>query len=159
MNDNVRNEKEFSEPRCLACASNEGVQRISPARPVLEGSYWLIEHAYPVGLLGWMVIVLRRHAAALHELTPEELRELGELQAALIPRLREATACEKEYLACFAEGPGFKHVHVHVVPVPADLPGSLRGSRVMSLLTINETARVSANSVRSFCDTLRARLQ
>jgi diadenosine tetraphosphate (Ap4A) HIT family hydrolase len=125
---------------------------------VLEGTAWLVEHAYPVGLLGWMVLVLRRHAGALHELTPEEFRELGDLQAALVPALRALTACEKEYVACFAEAPGFRHVHVHVVPVPAALPASLRGARVMTLLAEGEAASVPPAAVRAFCDALRARL-
>ena len=159
MHDPTRNAVDISEPPCLSCASNAGVRRISPAMPVLEGTHWLIEHAYPVGLLGWMVLVLRRHAAALHELAHDELRELGELQAALIPVMRELTACEKEYVACFAEAPGFRHVHVHVVPVPAELPDSYRGARVMNLLTVGEAGAVSADAVRAFCDRLRSRLR
>jgi diadenosine tetraphosphate (Ap4A) HIT family hydrolase len=152
VHDPTSNAGDFSEPPCLACASNAGVRRISPAVPVLEGTYWLIEHAYPVGLLGWMVLVLRRHAAALHELAHDEMRELGDLQAALIPAaLRELTACEKEYVACFAEAPGFRHVHVHVVPVPAELPDSVRGARVMTLLTVSAAAGVSVDAVRAFC--------
>jgi len=54
---------------CPVCRSNRGVERISPAPPVHEGRFWLVEHAYPCSLLGWLVIVLKGHAEALHDLT------------------------------------------------------------------------------------------
>jgi diadenosine tetraphosphate (Ap4A) HIT family hydrolase len=126
---------------------------------VHEGTHWLIEHAYPVGLLGWMVIVLRRHAAALHELSPAEFSELGQLQAALIPLLRELRGAEREYVACFAEAEGFRHVHFHVVPVRADFPAHLRGARSLMLLTVEEADAVSAEEIREFCSALRTRLE
>jgi diadenosine tetraphosphate (Ap4A) HIT family hydrolase len=58
---------------CLTCESNTGEKRISPGPTIYEGNYWLVEHAYPVKTIGWLVIVLKRHAEALHELTPEDL--------------------------------------------------------------------------------------
>ncbi len=143
---------------CRSCESNLGVRRISPAPTVYEGRHWLIEHAYPVGLLGWMVIVLRRHAAALHELTPEEFRELGELQQVLIPALRELRNADREYVACFAEAEGFRHVHFHVVPVRADFPAGFRGARSLMLLTVPEPEAVPATDVREFCAALQRRL-
>ena len=135
------------------------MRRISPAPPVHQGTHWLIEHAYPVGLLGWMVIVLRRHAAALHELTPAEFRELGELLAALVPLLRELCEAEKEYVSCFAEGEGFRHVHFHVVAVRPELPRHLRGAGSMALLTVQESGAVPAAEVRQLCATLRTRME
>ena len=45
---------------CLTCKSNSGEQRISPGPTIYEGQYWLVEHAYPVKRVGWIVIVLKR---------------------------------------------------------------------------------------------------
>ena len=68
-----------SQGDCPVCRSNEGVHRISPGVVIYEGQAWLVEHAYPTSLLGWLVIVLRRHSEALHDLTPDEATELGGL--------------------------------------------------------------------------------
>ena len=68
---------------CWTCKSNTGEKRISPGPTIFEGEYWLVEHAYPVKTIGWLVIVLKRHAEALHELTPEEFAELAQIQARL----------------------------------------------------------------------------
>ena len=54
---------------CWTCKSNLGEKRISPGPTIYEGKYWLVEHAYPIKMIGWLVIVLKRHAEALHELT------------------------------------------------------------------------------------------
>ena len=61
---------------CWTCKSNIGEKRISPGPTIFEGQSWLVEHAYPVKTIGWIVIVLKRHAEALHELTIEEFIEL-----------------------------------------------------------------------------------
>lgn len=140
---------------CWTCASNTGVRRLSPGVPIYEGRHWLVEHAYPVALLGWIVIVLRRHAAALHELSAEEYDELARVQAALIPLLAATLHCEKEYVACFAEGEHFRHVHFHVVPVPAEMPVSLRGARSFALLAIGDEDAVAPAEVQVLCTTLR----
>lgn len=50
---------------CHTCRSLSGERRISPGPTIYEGRNWLIEHAYPTGLKGWLVIVLKRHADAL----------------------------------------------------------------------------------------------
>jgi diadenosine tetraphosphate (Ap4A) HIT family hydrolase len=134
------------------------MQRISPAHSVYEGTFWLVEHAYPAGLLGWMVIVLKRHLAALHELSDAEFQELGRIQPALVAELSETLHSEKEYVACFAEGEHFRHVHFHVVAVPKDLPPTMRGARSFQLLQINEDEAVKPQDVRALCDSLRPRL-
>ncbi len=81
-----------------------------------------MEHAYPSRLLGWMVIVLRRHAESLHELSGDEFQELGEVIERTVRALHRVSSCAKEYVACYAELEHFQHVHFHVVPRAADLP-------------------------------------
>jgi|SRR5215216_4255221 len=68
---------------CWTCKSNTGEKRISPGPTIFEGKYWLVEHAYPVKAIGWLIIVLKRHAEVLHELTAEEFTELAQIQVKL----------------------------------------------------------------------------
>ena len=51
----------------------------------------------------------RRHVTALDELTAAEGEELGPLLRAVTRALREATGCDKTYLALFAQAEGFAH--------------------------------------------------
>jgi diadenosine tetraphosphate (Ap4A) HIT family hydrolase len=62
------------------------------------------------------VVVLRRHAAALDELTVQEAVSLGPLLHAASVALKEAVSCEKTYVILFAEQERYSHVHLHVVP-------------------------------------------
>jgi diadenosine tetraphosphate (Ap4A) HIT family hydrolase len=119
---------------CRTCRSISGEDPISPGGRIAEGSSWIVEHAYPTSLRGWVVIVLRRHAEALHELTPEEFTELATLQDAVAGALRAETGCVKEYVACFAEAEGFSHLHLHVIPRGADIPADLVGPKVFGYL-------------------------
>ena len=52
----------------------------SPGPYIYEGRSWVVDHAYPTSLKGWLVIVLKRHVEALHDLTHEEFRELADIQ-------------------------------------------------------------------------------
>lgn len=119
---------------CPVCRSNSGVERISPGEPIYEARHWLVEHAYPTSMRGWLVIVLKRHAEALHDLTRDESEELGRMQWAVSRALHRDTACLKEYAMFFAEQPRFSHVHVHMVPRAGDLDPELRGSKVFAHL-------------------------
>lgn len=114
---------------CATCLSVTGRKRISPGPPLFKGDYWLVDHAYPTGLLGWTVLALLRHAEALHELTQEEAHELGILQVAVASAMREELACQKEYSALFAEAEGFSHVHFHIVPRSPNWPDESKGPR------------------------------
>ncbi len=62
---------------CLTCLNLSGEQPISPAPFIYEGTYRVVDHAYPTTHLGWPVILPRRHVEALHELTQEEFQELA----------------------------------------------------------------------------------
>jgi hypothetical protein len=84
----------------LDLQSNTGEKSISPGPTIFEGKYWLVEHAYPVKTIGWIVIVLKRHAEALHDLTTKEFARWAQIQSKLIPLLHEELHCEKEYVSC-----------------------------------------------------------
>ena len=123
------------DPRCGVCRSNAGLERISPGPVIHMGRAWQVEHAYPCSLPGWLVIVLKRHAEALHELTLDESRELGELQWRVARALDHVLGTEKEYSVLFAEAEGFAHLHVHLVPCAPGAPPERRGTGVFAHLS------------------------
>lgn len=143
---------------CLSCLSNTGERRISPGGTIHEGQFWLVEHAYPCAIKGWLVIVLKRHAEALHELTAEEFLELGVLQGQCARALYEHLGCHKEYAVCFAEIPGFTHIHFHMVAKPADLAAQYTGSKIFALLKITPEQAVPPQEIRSFCEEMQDRI-
>lgn len=145
--------------RCLSCASLRGEITLSPGGVVYKGKYWQVEHAYPVAIKGWFVIILRRHTAALHDLLPAEWNELSRIQRALVSALREIMHCEKEYIACFAEQRGFRHIHWHIIARPRSLPLAVRGLRVFSLIKIDKGEAVPAHDIEAVCEQLRRHLQ
>lgn len=143
---------------CYSCQANSGIRRISPGPRIFEGRFWNLEHGYPTGLLGWLVVVLKRHARALHELSTAELHELGEVAGRAAAALHELLGAELEYLGLFAEGEHFQHVHVHVVPRAVDLAPEHRGPGLFSRLPPAAGATVPAEEVADLCRRLRQQL-
>ncbi len=142
---------------CWSCKSNSGEKRISPGPTIFAGKYWLVEHAYPVKMKGWLVIVLKRHAEALHELTADEFSELGQIQARLSRFLFEELNCEKEYVSCYAEMEHFRHIHFHMFARPQDFPKELIGGGSFALLKVTEEDAVPPNEIVAFCELLKDR--
>lgn len=140
---------------CLTCKSISGEQRISPGPPIFEGEHWMVEHAYPCALLGWVVIVLRRHETALHNLSIVEWRELAELQTRTTKALYAKLTCEKEYSVCFAEAPGFNHIHFHIIPRAPELPTHLKGPNIFSLLKVPQAEAIPGEEIAQFCTELQ----
>lgn len=141
--------------RCHSCAALDGSRRISPGPSIHVGRYWQVEHAYPSRLVGWLIIVLRRHAIALHELESAEFAELAVVLERTVRVLHETLEPAKEYVACYAEQQGFEHLHFHVVPRATDLPERLRGASSFSFLRVGASEAADADSVRAFCESLR----
>jgi len=139
----------------MTCKSNTGEKRISPGPTIFEGEYWFVEHAYPVKITGWIVIVLKRHAEALHELNAEEFVELAQIQSKLIHFLHEELHSEKEYISCYAEMEGFRHIHVHIFAKPPGFPDELKGGKSFALLKVSAEEAVPASEIISFCELLR----
>ncbi len=140
-----------SSSHCRVCAQNLGEGRISPGAVIHEGTAWRVEHAYPSSLLGWLVIVLGRHAEALHQLEPAEAVELGILQRAVAIALNAKFGTAKEYSISYGEAPRFAHLHVHIVPRAFEVDESLRGGRVFAHLKAQGEA-ISPAIVSEFCD-------
>jgi diadenosine tetraphosphate (Ap4A) HIT family hydrolase len=143
-----------TETECYSCQALRGERRISPGQPIYDGQFWRVDHAWPSALVGWVALVLRRHATALHGLTGDEFAEMGALLARTVQALHAETDCAKEYLACFAEADHFTHVHIHIVPRASDLPHELQGPRVFALLKPGEGAAAPEVEVQAFCGRL-----
>lgn len=139
---------------CLSCLSNNGKKRISPAATIYEGKYWLVEHVNPTGLLGWVVIVLKRHSEKLHELARDEWHELSELNFRLTRALHNILQSEKEYSCCFAEMEGFRHIHFHVIPKTGKFNKENTGSKVFNYLRVPESEALSKEEIIDFCKLL-----
>ena len=144
---------------CLTCKSLAGEISLSPGPVIYHGTFWQVEHVYPTKVTGWLVLILKRHAAALHELTADEFRELGLLQERIVRVLHQELQEEKEYLMCFAEGEGFQHMHLHVVAKTSNFPQEAKGPKVFSLLKVDRESSVSEEGIRAFCEQLKRRLE
>ena len=140
---------------CLSCKAISGERPISPGPRLFEGEHWLVEHVYPTALKGWLVIVSRRHVEALHSLAQDEFIELGDVLGRAVKVLRGALDYEKEYTMCFAEAPGFKHVHFHVVPKPHGLPQELSSGRIFGLMDPGGYSPVPTDEIAAFCEEIR----
>ena len=122
---------------------------------ILRTDAWDVVHSYDTSLLGWIVLVPRRHVLAVDELTLEEARELGELLHRVSGFLKEELGCLKTYVMQFAEHPEHPHVHFHVVPRMADLPDEQKGAGIFAYLGVGE-ARVSDAAMTELAERMRA---
>ncbi|HTX00475.1 MAG TPA: hypothetical protein VMD59_16975 [Acidimicrobiales bacterium] len=119
---------------------------------------WDVVHAYDTSLEGWMVLVLRRHATSIAQLTEVEATALGRLSVAVSGGLSEITGCAKTYLAQFAEHPEHRHVHVHVIPRATNLPDDEIGPRIFTRLGADPDGRVSEARMNEIGRAMRDRL-
>jgi diadenosine tetraphosphate (Ap4A) HIT family hydrolase len=134
---------------CLSCKALRKEISLSPAEPIYEGNYWQLVHGYPVAIIGWLVIVLRRHAEALHDLTANEISELAFIQNRACKALQEELGTEKEYSLCLSEKEGFHHIHIHLIGIPKELPKEKRGLAIFSMLgTSKDTSIPDLDIVR-----------
>jgi diadenosine tetraphosphate (Ap4A) HIT family hydrolase len=97
-----------------------------------------VAHAFNSALPGWLVLLPRRHVTSIAELTVTEAATLGTWQARLSRALAVVTGCTKTYVMQYSEQEGIAHLHFHIVPRPAGLPGEHRGPRVFHYLTDGE---------------------
>lgn len=94
---------------------------------ILRTELWDVVHAFGTSVEGWLVLVLRRHAEAVAELTEAEAVEMGALARQTSIALGEAMGCPKTYIVQFAEAAEHPHVHVHIIPRYADQPAEWKG--------------------------------
>lgn len=109
---------------------------------IFRTPYWDVVHSYNTGLPGWLVLVARRHIAAIDEMSEVEAAELGNLLRCVSMSLKQVTGCLKTYVMQFAEHPQHPHVHFHVVPRMQDQPDTRRGPKIMEYLKVAKDERV-----------------
>ncbi len=119
---------------CLSCQSIQGKIRLSKAPRILETNYWVVETPTPISVKGWVILAIKRHCIAIHELTTEEMVELGKLSHIICQALHSIMKTEKEYLIQFSESDGFPHLHLHIVARMPEWPEALMGPRVMKAM-------------------------
>jgi len=141
--------------QCYTCLAQSGERPIFPEGRITSGTFWTVGHGFPVGMKGWLVIVLKRHIEALHQVTSEEFQELSELIERLSKALRELLNCEKEYLMCFAEAEHFNHIHFHLVAKPAHLPSELKGPKIFAMLNTDTASSLNKVELVEFCRKLK----
>lgn len=78
------------EVACFSCTQNaESVSKLPPREVIYDNGLWRVSHAFGSSLLGWLVVIPRRHILSFSELTPPEAASLGTLLADLSRVLEE----------------------------------------------------------------------
>lgn len=121
--------------------------------------YWDVAHSLNTSLPGWLVLVARRHVAAVAELSEAEAVELGRLIRQVSLALRAVTGCLKTYVVQFAEHPDHPHVHVHVIPRMADLPESKRGPGIFNFVGVPPERRIGEEEMDAIALKIREALK
>lgn len=91
-------------------------------------------HAFGSAILGWLVVVCRRHITSMSQLTPQEATVVGPLLSTLSAALEDVLEARKAYVAFLAEAKSLEHLHVHVMLRKDDMPPEQRGKRVFDWL-------------------------
>ena len=143
--------------RCQTCelVARRDRGEAPPWDAIYRSQYWDVVHSYNTSLEGWLVLVARRHMAAIDEMSDEEAVELGRLLRRVSLALKETTGCVKTYVIQFAEAADHPHVHFHVVPRMADQPEDHRGPNVFRYLGVAETERVGEAQMNQLAAQIR----
>lgn len=110
---------------------------------IYRTAHWDVAHAFNSSLPGWLVLIARRHIAAVDEMTEAEAVELGSLIRRASIALKQATGCQKTYVVQFAEAPQHPHVHFHIVPRMPDQPEDHKGPDIFKYLGVPVEERVN----------------
>ncbi len=145
------------------CGTCERVQHrddgnAPPWDSIIRSDQWDVVHAYDSSLLGWIVLVPRRHMEAVDELTESEGHELADLLRGVSSFLKRFLGCRKTYIMQFAEHPQHPHVHFHVVPRMPDIPVENIGANVFNYLSVDEASRVPEDEMNRLAHQLRQAL-
>jgi diadenosine tetraphosphate (Ap4A) HIT family hydrolase len=119
---------------CYTCEVTKEMDRFGPSTAIWLTDGWRVAHSFNSALLGWLVVVPRRHIESIHELSDSESVELGRQLRQTSKALVDVLGCQKTYVMMFAEASGFNHVHFHVVPRAHDLEAEHRGSSIFEYL-------------------------
>jgi diadenosine tetraphosphate (Ap4A) HIT family hydrolase len=144
-------------PACQTCELLQRRDRgeAPPWDSILRTGHWDLIHSYDSSLLGWLVLILRRHVESVADLTDAEASALGHLARDVSRALQHALGCPKTYVVQFAEAREHPHVHVHVIARPPDLPDEARGPGIFRYLGRPEPERVPEDERNALAVELR----
>jgi diadenosine tetraphosphate (Ap4A) HIT family hydrolase len=116
---------------CISCQTVAGDYQ-PPGGILYEDNCWvLFLSARPSLVAGQGFIVLKRHCENVADLTPEEQATLGVMMAKTAEVMSRTLHAEKVHFGLYGEG--VKHIHLHVTPRTAALPG---GNIPMTYLSV-----------------------
>jgi diadenosine tetraphosphate (Ap4A) HIT family hydrolase len=142
---------------CYTCDREAEFDQLPPRERIAYDEHWRVVHATGSGLLGWLVLVPRRHVMELAELTDAEAAGLGAWQVRLARVLAAELNARKTYVAEFGEAAGY-HLHFHVVPRPGVLDQTLRGPGIFGLLGRGDDEQVGLEERDDLARRLAAQL-
>ena len=108
---------------CKVCAF---VQSSPPGGWYLDEPLWRVGPHMASEVPGWTVAYLRRHAAGLSDMTPDELSTLGPTLGATARAIEASTDAQRVYSMLFGEN--VPHVHFVLAPRGKDVPPEHRSS-------------------------------
>lgn len=119
---------------CLTCQSLQGIINLSKYQRIYESKYWVVEHMSPCAIKGWIVVALKRHCIALHELNNDEFMNFTQIARKICLTMKDLQNSEKEYVMQFAESDRFGHVHFHLISRLPDWPQELKGTNIFNAI-------------------------
>src|ERR1700677_811615 len=100
---------------CYVCRKQEGIEAPPSGGYIVEGRYFLVEHApLKMSHVGTVIIQSRRHLLDFGEMTLAESTEFGSIMRGLVPADKALTGAHRVYyLSANEHAP---HFHLWLVP-------------------------------------------
>ena len=100
---------------CFVCRKQEGIEAPPTGGYIVEGKYFLVEHApLKMSHVGTVIIQSRRHLLDFGEMTSAESTEFGSIMRKLVPAVKAVTEAHRiYYLSVNEHAP---HFHLWLVP-------------------------------------------
>ncbi len=146
------------DPTCDICRTNAGEEEAQAV--VFENDLWLVRHTpppYPVA--GWLMMHTQRHVQGPAHFTDEEAANFGPALRHISKALEAATGALRIYTVAYGES--VPHMHAHLAPRYAQMPGNSIGWGVADLyrgVAAGELDPIPAEEAERVIDALRSTL-
>lgn len=110
-------------PDCYSCdLISARIQ--TPGGTVFDDEFWAVHlRPRPTGGVCRPILVLKRHAEEIGDLTDDELAQFGPMLKATCQVLADVIAPATVAIGLYAEG--VRHIHLHIIPYEATEPSSI----------------------------------